>query len=225
MEKIRVILVDDQLVGIEALQYRLSNASEVEIIAVAKNKNECISLIRSTEADVILMDFIFQGEDYDGADLTELILNIKPNLKVIIISQHYNFSDIHKAILLGATGFVSKEIDRNSLINEILSANKGVNCIDTKTLEQVFAYLKNIPLIKRFQPAESLTPRERDLVEVIVEYKKFERVPIGEKLFVGTEAVGRLVQNVSLKWDIKGHNLVRQIYDIAIQNPHLWKRK
>lgn len=224
---IKILIIDDQKIGIELLENRLlTYPTEMEIVGTASTKRECLHLTKTLpKIDIILMDLIFNGETYDGVDLTKKILQESPDLKIILISQNYYLGDIFRAVKAGAKGLINKDISKEALRAEIIKVQEGKNSIDQYSLEQVYVFIKNIVdenLI--LKSTTKLTARECELVHTITQYKKFERAELSKIMKINSkDIVGQLVRSIASKWSIEGEGLAYKIYLKAITiPPHLW---
>ena len=88
-----------------------------EIVAKAFNGEEALEIYRSFQnaPDIILMDHRMPSKD--GLEVTEEILTINPNCKIIFVSADYSVRD--KAIDVGAIDFLEKPIDFTALFRTI----------------------------------------------------------------------------------------------------------
>jgi len=88
-----------------------------EIVAKAFNGEEAINIYKNLQnaPDIILMDHRMPSKD--GVEVTEEILSINPNSKIIFVSADYTVRD--KALEVGAIDFLEKPIDFNTLFRII----------------------------------------------------------------------------------------------------------
>ena len=88
-----------------------------EIVAKAFNGEEAIDIYKNLQnaPDIILMDHRMPSKD--GVEVTEEILSINPNCKIIFVSADYSVRD--KALEVGAIDFLEKPIDFNTLFRII----------------------------------------------------------------------------------------------------------
>lgn len=224
MEKIRVIIVDDINYMLDGIKTQLSQEESVEVVATAINRTQCLSELQAKEVDIVLMDYDFRGAEYDGATLTKEILEIYPNVKVLIISAYDDIAFIHKAIKNGAVGYIDK-YKKEVLMLAIQSIMNDEIYVDAIILKQIWFYLKS----SFFSPNTStstfvkLTSSEKEVVEAIVKHKQYSYQEIANYLGMSANGSAGHIRNIAAKWNLSGGNLVLKIYEVAIQYPSLWQ--
>ena len=116
---IRVLLADDhELVraGFLALLQKL----KIEVVAEASDGDEAVRLIELRQPDVVLMDIAMPG--LNGLEATAHVTQRFPQVKVIILSVHANIEYAHRALRVGAAGYLLK----NSRLAELDLALQAV---------------------------------------------------------------------------------------------------
>ncbi len=129
MEKIRLMIVDDNRGFVEVLSEHFKTVNDVEVVATATDGAEAISLIESVTPDVVLLDMIMPK--LDGMGVLEHVFhapNFKnvPKPRFIMISSFVQEIMIQKAMFLGASYFMIKPFDLVTLTQRIRTvANEG----------------------------------------------------------------------------------------------------
>ncbi len=109
----RVLLVDDNRLMLEGLA-NLLDAHGVQVVGMAKDGLESISLAGSLQPDLILMDI--RMPRCDGLAATRLIKAGLPAIKIVILTTSTEDQDLFEAIRSGATGYLLKSMDADELI-------------------------------------------------------------------------------------------------------------
>lgn len=122
MERNRVMLVDDHPMWIEALSEDLTEVG-FEIVAVAKNGEECLARARATRPEVLVMDL--QIPEPDGATCTELLIREFPELHVLVMSASGEREDVLRAMRAGAKGYLVKSASKADLIDGVQRTADG----------------------------------------------------------------------------------------------------
>lgn len=138
---VRLLIVDDQKVVRLKLQEIFSAHHDLEVIGVANNGQEALSLIKSLQPDVVLMDISMPK--VDGIEATQIISQRFPNCKVLIISMHENQATVEKIFCAGARGYILKNIPAQDLISAIHSVNNGYSYFGTQLLQKIQQVLFN----------------------------------------------------------------------------------
>jgi two-component system response regulator DesR len=103
---IRVLLVDDEPMFLEALQALLENDSRIAVVAATDNSEQAVALARSRKADVALVDLAMPG--LDGFELTRKLVASDAHPRVVAVSGLSEPSDAKRALDAGASGFLLK---------------------------------------------------------------------------------------------------------------------
>jgi DNA-binding NarL/FixJ family response regulator len=113
---IRVLLVDDEPMFLEALIALLEHDERIAVVAIADSGEEAVELARERKPDVALVDLAMPG--LDGFALTRELVAFEPATRVVAVSGLSSPLDAERAIDAGASGFLLK----GGLYNEIADA-------------------------------------------------------------------------------------------------------
>ncbi len=122
VEKIRVLIVDDNPETRENIRKLLQFESNVEVVGAARTGLEGIELATETQPHVVLMDI--NMPDMDGIAATEAIRRKLPFTQIVILSVQYDPKYMQKAMLVGARNFLAKPPAIDELINTIQTVGK-----------------------------------------------------------------------------------------------------
>ncbi|WP_110111269.1 sporulation transcription factor Spo0A [Bacillus sp. CGMCC 1.16541] len=119
MKKIKVCLVDDNRELIGLLEDYISDQDDMEVIGVAYNGQECLSMLKEKDPDVLVLDIIMPH--LDGlAVLSQLKDMKKDNYPNVIMLTAFGQEDVtKKAVDLGAAYFILKPFDMENLVDHI----------------------------------------------------------------------------------------------------------
>ena len=123
MKKIRVMLVDDQMLLREGLKTIINIQEDMEVTAEAKNGERALACMGETAVDVILMDI--QMPVMNGVEATAAIMKSFPGTAIIILTTFDDDDFIVDALTNGAAGYLLKDIDGPQLIRAIRDAHEG----------------------------------------------------------------------------------------------------
>lgn len=130
MEKIKVLIADDQTLMRDGLKTILELEENIEVVALAKDGVEALELCSKTRPQVVLMDI--RMPNMDGVQCTKLIKDAYPNIVVLILTTFDDEEFIVKAINNGATGYILKDIEGDGLIKAVRDAYAGAFILPSK---------------------------------------------------------------------------------------------
>lgn len=123
-EKIRIILAEDQELFRKSLVALLNSTPEFNVVSQAANGRELLEELKRTEADVVLMDV--EMPVMDGKTAMEIIAKRFPETRIIILSIHCEPSRVSDFMAHGASSFLSKNCNVETLFNAIkIVKNEG----------------------------------------------------------------------------------------------------
>lgn len=130
MDKIRVLIADDQTLMRDGLKTILELEENIEVVALAKDGMEALALCSKTDPNVVLMDI--RMPNMDGVECTRLIKETYPNIVVLILTTFDDDDFIVRALSHGATGYILKDIEGDALIKAICDAHQGAFILPSK---------------------------------------------------------------------------------------------
>jgi DNA-binding NarL/FixJ family response regulator len=132
-EIVRVAVVDDQRLFAKGLSGLVDMLPNVEVVGVAYDGEEAVSLCREEEPDVVLMDISMPK--MDGISATREIRNLLPQTAVIILTGHEEDEHVFDGIKAGAQGYLLKDSEPEDLARAIGTVHAG-NTIIAQDLAQ-----------------------------------------------------------------------------------------
>jgi DNA-binding NarL/FixJ family response regulator len=120
-QPVRVLLVDDEPMFIEALKALLGADARVAVVAVAGNGPDALELARANDPDVALVDLALPG--IGGLETTRLLLAQAPLMKVVVLSGHSNGTEASDARNAGAVRFLLKGGLHEEIADAIVNAH------------------------------------------------------------------------------------------------------
>lgn len=211
--KLKVILVDDEVLITDLLATFLNSSKDIEVIQVYNSGLDFLNAIGQAEEipDVLLLDY--RIGDIDGMELLKKLRISNITIPVILMSSHYNEGLISFIVKSGFSAFIPKNIKPSILIEVIQEvANKGFYLMPNQfelLREQMTS--KNFMVTKNLEIA--LTDREREVLYLIAQQKTGKE--IADTLFISLKTVEGHKNNLFLKTGAK--NVVGLIL-YAIQN-------
>jgi DNA-binding NarL/FixJ family response regulator len=153
-QTIRIALVDDHSLVRDGVRALLSTRPLFEVVGEAENAADAVTMCESLKPDILLVDIGLQ--DMNGLELTQLIRQRCPTIKILILSMYDNQEYVATSIRAGASGYVLK----NAPSREILAAIEAIVTGGTFYSAEV-----TLKLVSKKPEENELTPRE---VQVLV---------------------------------------------------------
>ncbi len=122
---INVLLVDDQKVIVEQLKSYFEPEADLQVVGTAENSIEALEKIKALQPHVVLMDVEMPG-GISGLEMTSMISNLYPEIKVIILTGNYTEEYGKQAVRVGAGAYLSKSTSAEHLraaVREVCQAN------------------------------------------------------------------------------------------------------
>ena len=122
-DKIKIMIVDDHEVYREGLKTALNNVKNFEVVAEAANGMEFLEMLKTSAADIILMDI--KMPVVDGLEATRIALESNPRLKIISLSMYNEEEYVKQMKKLGAKSYLLKGSNKNELVKTIYYVMEG----------------------------------------------------------------------------------------------------
>ncbi|MBN1315014.1 MAG: response regulator transcription factor [Anaerolineales bacterium] len=170
MNKITVLVVDDQRLIREGITSLLEIQEGIEIAGLALNGQDAIEQARSLQPDVILMDI--RMPVMDGITATAQILRRQPECKIIMLTTFDDDEYIVNSLRAGAMGYLLKDIPATELAQAIKLAHAGIYQLGPMAAGRLIEILAVEPEDK-IEPEQAisiehdLTERELDVLRLI----------------------------------------------------------
>jgi DNA-binding NarL/FixJ family response regulator len=204
MNKIKILIVDDQTLMREGLKTILSLEEDMEVVGLAENGTKAIELSKKLMPDVILMDIRMPG--MNGVESTKEIKRSSPNIKIIILTTFDDDEFIIDALSHGASAYFLKDLPSDSLISSIRDAHKGVVLMQPEIVAKLVNNINSKDIVsnsyeEEYQVLNKMTKREGEIYLLIKE--GFSNKEIAAKLFITEGTVKNYVSVIYDKLDVK----------------------
>lgn len=189
---IRVLVVDDHAVVRSGLAAFMSIYDHLLLVGEANDGAKAVNLCGQLRPDVVLMDLMMPH--MDGVEATLAIRKYYPHIQIIALTSFKEDDLIKRVLEAGALGYLLKNITADELASAIGAAHAGR---PTLALEATQMLIRQTRQTQFTQPGFDLTPRERDVLALMVE--GLNNSAIAKRLIISRSTVKFHVSNILSK--------------------------
>jgi len=186
--KIKLLIVEDQLIFRNGLKILLKEIPEVEFIGECSNGLEFLEFIEKKMPDVVLMDI--KMPMMDGFEATKIATQKYPEIKIVILSMFGEENYLVRMLEAGIKGFLLKNVEEDELRKALFLVSDGKNYFSNELLPALtnsFMKKKNNDEEKT-SIIDKLTKRELEIMQLIS--KGYTNKEIAEFCFISPRTVG-----------------------------------
>lgn len=167
---IRVVLADDHAVVRDGLRLILEAQRDVAVVGEAGNGRNAVRESCRQSADVVIMDIAMP--EMNGVEATRQIGESRIDTRVVILSMHATSEHIFQALKAGALGYLLKESAGQEIVEAVRTVYEGRRYLSQRIAETVVDdYIRRSESSPRRSPLETLSSREREVLQLVVEGK------------------------------------------------------
>ena len=191
--KTRILLVEDDNLLRLGLKSMVQTRGEYRIDADTDSGKEAIRLFETHRPDVVLLDL--QLPDISGIDVLARIKHLSPQTPVVVLTSHDENDLLFNALEMGANCYVLKGAGPEELflgIHYALLDEMFISPKLAKTIVEPYLFVNRQR--NSLPPLHELTPREKEVVRLIIDGKK--SAEIAESLFISIKTVNKHRSNI-----------------------------
>ena len=167
---ITVFLADDHAIVCDGLRAFLSAESDIKVVGEASNGRDALRRIAELCPDVAILDIAMP--ELNGIDATWQVRQTFPSTQIVILSMHSTTEHVFRALQAGARAYVLKESAGAELVEAICTVHAGHRYLSQKISDLVIDdYVRQRGSIEAERPLACLSPREREVLQLVVESK------------------------------------------------------
>jgi DNA-binding NarL/FixJ family response regulator len=213
MPTLRLLLADDHEIVRQGLRSMLQGQRDCEVVGEAVDGRQAVAMTKELNPDVVILDIGMPA--LNGLEATRHILKMRPQTKVLILTMHESDSMIREVLDAGARGYILKTDAGRDLVTAVDSLRRNKTFFTSRVSQMILdGYLKGDT---RPQNSASggirLTPRQREIVQLLAEGKSSKEVAVALSMSVKTAETHRA--NIMRKLDCHS---VSEVVRYAIRN-------
>jgi DNA-binding NarL/FixJ family response regulator len=213
MTTLKLLLADDHEIVRQGLRSILAQLKDCEIVGEAADGRQAVAMTKELSPDIVILDIAMPT--LNGLEATRQILKLRPQTKVLVLTMHEADLVIREVLDAGARGYILKTDAGRDLVTAVESLRRNKTFFTSRVSQMILdGFLKGDP---RPRAGESngirLTPRQREIVQLLAEGKSSKEVAVALNLSVKTAETHRA--NIMRKLDCHS---VSEVVRYAIRN-------
>ena len=191
--------MDDHQSIVDGYLYRLSNTPEIEVVATLAYGGELETALREHPVDVLILDVQVpispkNPNPYPILHTIPTLLQLYPDLAILVISMHDQRGLIRAIVEAGASGYLLKNDSKKiqELGSVIRSIAEGGVCFSDKALKAFIT-----------QHEEPFTPRQLEALSLCASYPNSKTAELARKMKIANSTLRNLLSNIYLKLGVQ----------------------
>ena len=218
--KTRIAIIDDHQLFREGMKRILEFEENFEVVAEGADGSEALSIVEEHRPDIVIMDI--NMPNINGVEATKQLIETYPDTKVVVLSIHDDENYVMRALQTGATGYLLKEMDADTLIEAVKIVAEGGSYLHPKVTHNLIREYRRLASGKEENkerkqevrwPLHLLTRRECEVLQLLADGKSNRG--IGEALYISEKTVKNHVSNILQKLNVNDRT---QAVVVAIKN-------
>ncbi|HUJ01512.1 MAG TPA: response regulator transcription factor [Usitatibacter sp.] len=174
MSPLRVLLADDHKLVMAGIRALLAEIEGITIVAEAANGRDAVALAKEAAPGLVIMDISMK--ELSGIEATARIKAQQPQTRVLILSMHTTEDFLRRALKAGADGYLVKDSAPLELRMAIEAVMRGEPYISSRVSQHLVSDLREGRAPEQPSSLESLTPRQREILQMIAEGKSTKEI-------------------------------------------------
>ena len=192
---IRVVIADDHPMFREGLVGILERRLGMEVVAAVGDGEAAVAAAVQHQPDLVIMDLGMPGAG--GLPAIRRIVERCPRTRVVVLTMSVDDESVFAALRAGARGYLLKEADRPSIARALEAVVSGAVHLDGGVSDAMLGFFSAAPATSRALPFPSLTPREREILDLVA--RGLDNIAIAKTAYLSEKTVRNYVSNLFAK--------------------------
>jgi two-component system invasion response regulator UvrY len=201
MNKLKVMLVDEHTLVRHGLALILKKTDEFQVIAEAKDGETAMAMLKQCTPEVVIMEVDIPG--IGGIETVKRILRLYRKIKILIVSTIDVEPFPSRLLELGVKGYMSKDATAEEFCEAVRTVAKGERYVSSKIAQRLA--LQRFNDKGKISPFDNLSPRELEIVQMIIQGQKSPDISL--KLFLSRKTINsyryRFFKKLNVKSDVE----------------------
>lgn len=194
---IKVMIADDQTILAEGIKSVLETSDQIQVTAIAENGAEALEKIAENKPDVILLDI--RMPKMNGVVTTKEIKTRWPEIKVIILTTFDDSDYILNALNYGASGYLLKDINADSLIGAVVGAMNGDLILPSKIAKKIASAAQMVSSDREIKLKKKFNVSDREVEIALMVYDNFNNRQISSALKISEGTTRNYISAIYVK--------------------------
>ncbi|MCW5557875.1 MAG: response regulator transcription factor [Verrucomicrobiae bacterium] len=193
-QRIRILLVDDHAVVRKGFRMILVAQEDLEVVGGASNGRQAIEMASALKPHLVVMDIAMPG--LNGIEATRQITQTHPAIRVLVLSMQKDAVYVREALRAGAKGYLLKDSSEQDFLEAVRTVARGKGWLSPGVSNAVIEdYRRHVT-----DPVDLLSPREREVLQMIAESRTNKEIATALNLSVYTVEAhrGRIMEKLNL---------------------------
>jgi DNA-binding NarL/FixJ family response regulator len=201
MRQTRVLLADDHKLIRRGLRLVIEQRPEYTVVGEADDGREAVALAQSLKPDVVVMDIGMPN--LNGIEAARKITEADPAIAVVMLSMHSDEAYVLRALKAGARAYLLKDSAEADLGGALEAVGKGKSFFSPAASKVLLEdYMRKLERAGAEDSYDLLSPREREILQLVVEGKSSKEIANLLSLSVYTVETHR--SNILQKLNLRG---------------------
>ncbi len=187
VKQITLGIVEDEQMVMDSLSMLFSDLPDIRLACMSSSMESFLDQPACAGLDIMLLDIQLPG--MSGIEGIRPIKERMPDVEIIILTTHEDEDVIFKALYAGAAAYVSKRSPIQSVLEAVRTVHRGGSYMSPVIARKVFEYFA-----PRKKEDEALTPRQRQIVQAIVDGDSYKM--IADKFGITTNTVADHIRTI-----------------------------
>jgi DNA-binding NarL/FixJ family response regulator len=206
-----LVLAEDHQIVRQGLKAILHTVPDLRLVGEAADGLEAVRLVEKLHPSVLILDLMLPG--LNGLEVARQVARRSPRTGIVILSMHSNEAYVVEALQAGANGYVLKDAGAHELVLAIRAVAAGKRYFSPPITEpSLDSYLQKTKEAA-LDPLHSLTPREREVLQLTVEGNS--GIEISNRLFISPRTVESHRANIMRKLGVRNQ---KELIRYAVQH-------